>query len=168
MPSTDVKNTPDVVGKTYLELIQTNLKDTAMPSPPKSKRERADENWKILESIISDAERFEKGSQDRSKCLERLHEKIRHLAKRPRLGCLNGGVTTRPVYASAQDEFVDFLAPTCSLCGQAEDGSCKCEELAANAESFLADSTGMLKDSGDKDEIEEEKGTSQPEDLVDL
>lgn len=68
-----------------------------------------------------------------------MHEKLRQLAKRPKIDCLRGTPAPRNAFSSAQDEWVDFLAPSCSLCGQAEDGSCKCEELAANAESFLAD-----------------------------
>jgi hypothetical protein len=93
----------------------------------------------VQEQIICESEQYEKGSEDRAKCLERLHEKLRQLAKRPRIDCLGGVSGPRSGFSSAQEEWVDFLAPSCALCGQPEDGSCKCEELAANAESFLAD-----------------------------
>ena len=102
----------------------------------------------LQEQIICESEQFEKGSPERAKCLERLHEKLRHLAKRPKIDCLRGGTPPRNVFSSAQDEWVDFLAPSCSLCGQPEDGSCKCEELAANAESFLADAESCHREDG--------------------
>eukprot|EP00960_Hanusia_phi_P012685 371081-Hanusia_phi.AAC.1 len=46
MPPNDVTS-----GKTYLELIQSTCpkpSQEAVQQPPKSKRERAEENWKIL------------------------------------------------------------------------------------------------------------------------
>jgi len=42
-------------------------------------------------------------------------------------------------YESAHDEWEDFLAPTCTMCGLGIDnGACKCDELVSNAEAFLA------------------------------
>ena len=41
-------------GRTYLDLITSNVPKAKAPEPPKapkSKRERADENWKILVSL---------------------------------------------------------------------------------------------------------------------
>uniref|UniRef100_A0A7S0M171 Uncharacterized protein n=1 Tax=Cryptomonas curvata TaxID=233186 RepID=A0A7S0M171_9CRYP len=154
MPSTsDVKSSIETGSKTYLELIQSNLKEPSQPIAPKTKRERADENWRALEQIICESEQYEKGSDDRAKCLERLHEKLRQLAKRPRLDCLGGGPAPRSGFSSAQEEWVDFLAPSCSLCGQPEDGTCKCEELAANAESFLADADTCHQDTDAGEEM---------------
>ena len=51
MPSTsDVKTSTEAGSKTYLELIQSNLMEPCQPTTPKTKRERADENWKALVS----------------------------------------------------------------------------------------------------------------------
>ena len=116
MPSSNVVT----AGRTYLDLITSNVPKAAPepPKPPKSKRERAAENWAILvralthdmderehtyirptqwpapcarawgcrmhwfltcvvyvqDGIIKESEQYEKGSEQRAKCLERLHE----------------------------------------------------------------------------------------------
>ena len=119
----------------------------------------------MQESIICESEQYEKGSPDRAKCLERLHEKLRQLAKRPKIDCLRGGQAPRNSYSSAQDEWVDFLAPSCSLCGQAEDGSCKCEELAANAESFLADGESGNREAGSVGSVFGEESNEMDSDM---
>ena len=54
MPSTsEVKSSTETGSKTYLELIQSNLKEPSQPIVPKTKRERADENWRALVSYVS-------------------------------------------------------------------------------------------------------------------
>lgn len=127
-------------GKTYLELIQSGCppkNTTPEPKPQKSKRERADDNWKLLDDIIKESEQFEKGSDQRAKCLERLHEQLRTLSKRPRTQYVVPDKKLRKEYSSAAEEWDDFLAPSCPICAQ-DDENCGCDELAANAESFLA------------------------------
>ena len=86
------------------------------------------------DGIIKESEQFPKGSEQRAKCLERLHEVLRRISKRPK------GMPAKPqMFDSAADEWEDFLAPTCSMCGLATDNNaCKCDELAKNAEAFLA------------------------------
>ena len=131
MPASNVVT----AGRTYLDLITSNVPKAAPepPKPPKSKRERAEENWKILDGIIKESEQFEKGSEQRAKCLERLHEVLRRVSKRPRAD------EKGKQFESAQDEWEDFLAPTCTMCGLGVDNdACKCDELVSNAESFLA------------------------------
>lgn len=123
-------------GRTYLDLITSNVPKAKAPEPPKvpkSKRERADENWKILDGIIKESEQYEKGSEQRAKCLERLHQVLRRISKRPR------NEMGKHHFDSAQEEWDDFLAPTCTLCGLGTDcDACKCDQLVANAEAFLA------------------------------
>jgi hypothetical protein len=51
---------------------------------PKTKRERADENWKVLDIIITESEQFEKGTDERLVALEKLHQALRQISKRPR------------------------------------------------------------------------------------
>lgn len=134
MPSSS--NNVVTAGRTYLDLITSTpaKPQNALPARPKTKRERADENWKILDGIIKESEQFPKGSEQRAKCLERLHEVLRRISKRPK------GMPAKPqMFDSAADEWEDFLAPTCSMCGLATDNNaCKCDELAKNAEAFLA------------------------------
>jgi len=159
MPPNDVTS-----GKTYLELIQSTCpkpsQETAQP-PPKSKRERAEENWKILDGIIKESGQYEKGSEQRAKCLERLHEVLRRISKRPRTdGMSSPG--KKKIYSSAQEEFIDFLAPSCSICGQAYDGGCKCDELAANAESFLAPDEELADSSSNNDGTSSETTNGSP------
>lgn len=103
----------------------------------------------IQESIICESEQFEKGSDARAKCLERLHEKLRQLAKRPKCDTVRTPPRPRIPFNSAAEEWLDFLAPSCALCGQPEDGTCKCEELADKAESFLADTLMAGTDEGE-------------------
>jgi len=133
MPSSNVVT----AGRTYLDLITSNVPKAAPepPKPPKSKRERAAENWAILDGIIKESEQYEKGSEQRAKCLERLHEVLRRISKRPR----TEDIGKSQQFESAREEWDDFLAPTCSMCGLGTDsGDCKCDELVSNAEAFLA------------------------------
>lgn len=108
--------------------------ETPSDTPPpinKTKRQRAEENWKVLDNIITESEQFEKGSVERSKVLEKLHQVLRNISKKPRL-------SNRTDFTSATEEWDDFLAPTCETCNQFVDGGCQCEELAEHANSFLA------------------------------
>mmetsp|Transcript_64559 Transcript_64559/g.158914 ORF Transcript_64559/g.158914 Transcript_64559/m.158914 type:complete len:167 (-) Transcript_64559:853-1353(-) len=143
-PKPDAPATP-AKAPTYLELITaTPAKKAPSPTPappapeppkaPKTKRERADENWKVLDTIISESEQFERGSEERSKCLEKLHQVLRQISKRPRTD--SGGL--RHDFGSATEEWDDFLAPSCEICGNFTDGTCKCDELEEHANSFLA------------------------------
>eukprot|EP00287_Rhodomonas_sp_CCMP768_P011903 CAMPEP_0196716912 /NCGR_PEP_ID=MMETSP1091-20130531/337_1 /TAXON_ID=302021 /ORGANISM="Rhodomonas sp., Strain CCMP768" /LENGTH=159 /DNA_ID=CAMNT_0042057103 /DNA_START=241 /DNA_END=720 /DNA_ORIENTATION=+ len=136
-------------GKTYLELIQSGCPSKSTPEAPKqkTKRERADDNWKLLDDIIKESEQYEKGSDQRAKCLERLHEMLRTISKRPPQ-IASPHKKLRKEYSSAREEWDDFLAPSCSICDQ-DEATCHCDELAANADSFLADG-----DVVDKDEME--------------
>jgi hypothetical protein len=60
---------------------------------------------------------------------------LRRISKRPR----NEVLAKQQHYETAQDEWDDFLAPTCALCGLGTDNdACKCDQLVANAEAFLA------------------------------
>mmetsp|Transcript_3022 Transcript_3022/g.6913 ORF Transcript_3022/g.6913 Transcript_3022/m.6913 type:complete len:199 (-) Transcript_3022:84-680(-) len=102
-------------------------------NPNKTKRERAEENWKVLDNIITESEQFEKGSEARSKVLEKLHLVLREISKKPRTGSF------RKDYTTATEEWDDFLAPTCPICSQFLDGECSCEDLTHHADSFLAD-----------------------------
>ncbi|KAJ1493070.1 hypothetical protein T484DRAFT_1880029 [Baffinella frigidus] len=128
-------------GKTYLELIQSSSSAAAKPLPPKSKRERADDNWKILDGLIIESEKHPKGSAERAKVLERLHVQLRALSKRPRTDFLikDGKKVLRCEYTSAQDEWVDFLAPDCSMCGVSVQAGCSCDQLAQEADCFMTD-----------------------------
>mmetsp|Transcript_12046 Transcript_12046/g.30137 ORF Transcript_12046/g.30137 Transcript_12046/m.30137 type:complete len:197 (+) Transcript_12046:223-813(+) len=102
--------------------------------PNKTKRERAEENWKVLDNIITESEQFEKGSDARSKVLEKLHEVLRDISKKPRTGSI------KKDYNSASEEWDDFLAPTCPMCLQFLDGGCCCEEhTLKHVDSFLVE-----------------------------
>ena len=139
---------PTAKAPTYLELITaTPPKKVETPAPvtapepprvPKTKRERAEENWKVLDNIISESEQFERGSEERSKCLEKLHHALRQISKRPRSDNLLSPKPARRDFNSATEEWDDFLAPSCEICGLFTDGSCKCDELEEHANSFLA------------------------------
>ena len=50
----------------------------------------------------------------------------------------DGKKVLRCEYSSAQDEWVDFLAPDCSMCGVSVQAGCKCDELAQEADCFMA------------------------------
>ena len=83
---------------------------------------------------------------------------LRRISKRPR------GENKSQQWDNAQDEWDDFLAPTCSMCGLGTDcDACKCDELVTNAEAFLlapeggdlcsgASSDTTLQD-GDQDDV---------------
>mmetsp|Transcript_12384 Transcript_12384/g.29685 ORF Transcript_12384/g.29685 Transcript_12384/m.29685 type:complete len:168 (-) Transcript_12384:982-1485(-) len=153
-------------GKTYLELIQSgcpNKNTTPEPiKPAKTKRERADDNWKILDEIIKESEQYEKGSDQRNKCLERLRESLRTMAKRPPAQFASPTKKLRKEYNSAREEWDDFLAPSCHTCGQ-EDESCGCDELAAHADAFLAPGEDFMdKDPDSQDDSASSQGRSSP------
>jgi hypothetical protein len=64
---------------------------------------------------------------------------LRRISKRPRAE----DKTKAHQFESAREEWDDFLAPTCSMCGLGTDsGDCKCDELVSNAEAFLAPGEG--------------------------
>ena len=71
---------------------------------------------------------------------------LRRISKRPK------SEEKGKTFESAQDEWDDFLAPTCTMCGLAIDsGSCKCDELVSNAEAFLAPEADNLCSSASSD-----------------
>jgi len=153
MPSNEV-----TAGKTYLDLITSSVVPSK-PPPPKTKRQRAEDNWKVLDAIITESEKFPKGSAERAKVLEQLHVQLRVLSKRPRTDCIvkDGKKVLRCEYASAQDEWVDFLAPDCTMCGVSVEAGCKCDELAQQADCFMVDE---CVDSGDTSSSSSKDGLS--------
>lgn len=51
----------------------------------------------------------------------------------------DGKKVLRCEYTSAQDEWVDFLAPDCSMCGVSVQAGCSCDQLAQEADCFMTD-----------------------------
>jgi len=69
----------------------------------------------------------------------------------------DGKKVLRREYASAQDEWVDFLAPDCTMCGVSVEAGCKCDELAQQADCFMVDE---CVDSGDTSSSSSKDGLS--------